>query len=61
MKNKSKINRSHIAAFRKPQSISHFTAQQIPLNDILGSYTGTPINNGKPDEDTVPTQDADDL
>lgn len=30
-------------------------------SDVLGSYTGVPLDNARPDGDERPVQDADDL
>ena len=60
----NKIKKKKIAIFQKNTGTRHFTptSQKIP-SDVLGSYTGTPINRGLSDTncDLFPVQDADDL
>ncbi len=63
MENKQKNNKVKITSFRKSYRSRHFTGEAPPVSDVLGSYTGTPVNlNCMTDyEDLFPTQDADDL
>ncbi|MBO5396290.1 MAG: hypothetical protein J6A97_05340 [Clostridia bacterium] len=63
MENKGKINKSKLSAFRKSTFPRHFEAAKNSIvNDVQGSYTGTPVSFGNDDtDDLVPTQDADDL
>lgn len=61
MENKGKINKKRIKSFKTGNATKHFPSS--PVSDVLGSYTGTPLINGAPEEvpDMYPTQDADDL
>lgn len=47
----------------KKQGLKHFSATGNPTSDVLGSYTGTPVNSSADTDyaDLYPTQDADDL
>lgn len=61
MENKGKIKRKGLSAFRKSSFPRHFeAAKNSIINDVEGSYTGTPVSFGE-EEDLYPTQDADDL
>lgn len=63
MENKQKNTKSKITSFYTKRRSRHFTREAPPVSDVLGSYTGTPVNMGAPldYEDMTPTQDADDL
>lgn len=58
-----KINKKRISTFMKKQGLKHFSATGNPISDVLGSYTGTPVNSSADTDyaDLYPTQDADDL
>ncbi len=61
MENKGKIKRPKLSAFRKSSFPRHFeAAKNSIINDVEGSYTGTPVSFGE-DDDLDPIQDADDL
>lgn len=63
MEKNGKINKNKYTTFRKSRGYRHFSANISSANDVLGSYTGTPVNTTQPTEeaDLYPTQDADDL
>ena len=63
LEKKPKASSSKITSFGKKRRSRHFTGDKPPVSDVLGSYTGTPLNMGTPVsyEDMEPTQDADDL
>ena len=63
MENKGKTGKGKIRVFTQKSKTAHFTPSQSIPSDVLGSYTGTPVNS-YPDEsfpDVYPIQDADDL
>lgn len=55
--------KSKFTLFRKQKGTKHFTASSPIVSDVLGSYTGTPVNAPSDTfpEDMYPVQDADDL
>ena len=61
-KNKKNTKRKFTSFTNKTQP-KHFTQRSAVVSDVLGSYTGTPVNTtGHPDRDDLyPVQDADDL
>ncbi|MBR3768792.1 MAG: hypothetical protein IKL10_11225 [Clostridia bacterium] len=63
MENNGKSKKLKVTAFKKNNRSRHFTGTMPPVNDVLGSYTGTPVTFGEPedDDDFIPVQDADDL
>ena len=63
MDNKKKNNKRNFTTFRNKSSLHHFTGSMNSVSDVLGSYTGTPVNTAEaPDRDDLyPVQDADDL
>ncbi len=60
---KKKKKQGKIASFKTPGTIKHFTPGNRIPSDVLGSYTGTPLDtDGISDNpDYYPVQDADDL
>lgn len=63
MENKQKNTKAKVTSFRTTRRSRHFTGETPPVSDVLGSYTGTPVNMGAPldYDDLIPVQDADDL
>ncbi len=58
-----KRKQGKIARFTAPEAVKHFAPGRKIPSDVLGSYTGTPLDtNGITDNpDYFPVQDADDL
>ncbi len=58
-----KRKQGKITRFTAPEAVKHFAPGRKIPSDVLGSYTGTPLDtNGITDNpDYFPVQDADDL